>query len=78
VPKLRVASVHPAIFLVPAIDASALVYLSQPRHGIVRTTLDIPVLAPSSARVSSDSGRVTIPPKLGSGLGWRRWTTRFG
>lgn len=48
-PKLRVASVHLAIFLVSALDASALVYVSQPRNGIVRTTVDIPVLAPITA-----------------------------
>ena len=33
-------------FLVTAITASGLVYLSQPRNGVVRATVDIPVLTP--------------------------------
>ena len=38
-----------AFFVVAAIAASALVYLSQPRNGVVRATVDIPVLAPITA-----------------------------
>jgi len=38
--------VYAAIFLVAALGASVLVYLAQPRNGIVRATVDIPVLAP--------------------------------
>jgi Flp pilus assembly protein CpaB len=35
-----------AFFVVAAIAASALVYLSQPRNGVVRAKVDIPVLTP--------------------------------
>jgi pilus assembly protein CpaB len=38
-----------AFFVVAAIAASALVYLSQPRNGVVRATVDIPVLTPITA-----------------------------
>ena len=38
-----------AFFLVAAIAASALVYLSQPRNGVVRAKVDIPVLTPITA-----------------------------
>ncbi|HEV8697702.1 MAG TPA: RcpC/CpaB family pilus assembly protein [Candidatus Limnocylindrales bacterium] len=41
--------VYATIFLVAALSASALVYLAQPRNGIVRATVDIPVLAPITA-----------------------------
>jgi pilus assembly protein CpaB len=36
-------------FVVAAIAASALVYLSQPRNGVVRAKVDIPVLTPITA-----------------------------
>lgn len=38
-----------AFFVVAAVAASALVYLSQPRNGVVRATADIPVLTPITA-----------------------------
>jgi pilus assembly protein CpaB len=38
-----------AFFVVAAIAASALVYLSQPRNGVVRAKVDIPVLTPITA-----------------------------
>jgi len=38
-----------AFFVVAAIAASALVYLSQPRNGVVRAKVDIPVLSPITA-----------------------------
>ena len=38
-----------AFFVVAAIAASALVYLSQPRNGVVRATVDIPLLTPITA-----------------------------
>src|SRR5256712_28638 len=38
-----------AFFVVAAIGASALVYLSQPRNGVVRAKVDIPVLTPITA-----------------------------
>lgn len=38
-----------AFFLVAALGASALVYFAQPRNGIVRATIDIPVLTPITA-----------------------------
>jgi Flp pilus assembly protein CpaB len=41
--------VYTAIFLAAAISATALVYVSQPRNGIVRATADIPVLTPITA-----------------------------
>jgi Flp pilus assembly protein CpaB len=41
--------IYATIFLVAALSASALVYLAQPRNGIVRATVDIPVLAPITA-----------------------------
>lgn len=41
--------VYAAIFLVAALAASALVYLAQPRNGIVRASVDIPVLSPITA-----------------------------
>lgn len=41
--------VYAAIFLAAALAASALVYTAQPRNGIVRATVDIPVLSPITA-----------------------------
>lgn len=41
--------VYLAVFLVAALGASALVYLAQPRNGIVRATVHIPVLTPITA-----------------------------
>lgn len=41
--------VYLAVFLVAALGASALVYFAQPRNGIVRATVDIPVLTPITA-----------------------------
>src|SRR5919109_282084 len=41
--------VYLAFFLVAALGASALVYVAQPRNGIVRATTDIPVLTPITA-----------------------------
>lgn len=41
--------VYTAIFLGAAISATALVYVAQPRNGIVRATADIPVLTPITA-----------------------------
>jgi len=38
-----------AFFVVAAIAASALVYLSQPRNGVVRAKVDIPLLTPITA-----------------------------
>jgi len=38
-----------AFFVVAAMAASALVYLSQPRNGVVRAKVDIPVLTPITA-----------------------------
>ena len=38
-----------AFFVIAAIAASALVYLSQPRNGVVRAKVDIPVLTPITA-----------------------------
>jgi Flp pilus assembly protein CpaB len=43
--------VYLAVFLVAALGASALVYLAQPRNGIVRATVDIPVLTPITAEM---------------------------
>lgn len=43
--------VYLAVFLVAALGASALVYLSQPRNGIVRATVHIPVLTPITAEM---------------------------
>ena len=43
--------VYAAIFLVAALGASALVYLGQPRNGIVRAAVDIPVLSPITAEM---------------------------
>lgn len=40
-----------AFFLGAALGASALVYLAQPRNGIVRATVDIPVLTPITAEM---------------------------
>ena len=41
--------VYLTFFLVAAIGAGALVYVAQPRNGIVRATVDIPVLTPITA-----------------------------
>lgn len=41
--------VYLAFFLVAALGASALVFVAQPRNGIVRATTDIPVLTPITA-----------------------------
>jgi pilus assembly protein CpaB len=41
--------VYLAFFLVAAVGASALVYFAQPRNGVVRATVDIPVLGPITA-----------------------------
>ena len=41
--------VYLAFFLVAALAATALVYFAQPRNGVVRATVDIPVLAPITA-----------------------------
>ena len=38
-----------AFFVVAALGASALVYFAQPRNGLVRATVDIPVLTPITA-----------------------------
>lgn len=43
--------VYTAIFLAAALAAMALVYLAQPRNGIVRATVDIPVLSPITAEM---------------------------
>lgn len=43
--------VYLAFFLVAALGASALVYLAQPRNGIVRATTDIAVLTPITAEM---------------------------
>jgi pilus assembly protein CpaB len=43
--------VYLAVFLVAALGASALVYFAQPRNGIVRATVDIPVLTPITAEM---------------------------
>lgn len=41
--------IYLAVFLVAALGASTLVYFAQPRNGIVRATVDIPVLTPITA-----------------------------
>ena len=41
--------IYLAFFLVAALGASALVYLAQPRNGIVRATTDIAILTPITA-----------------------------
>lgn len=41
--------IYLAVFLVAALGASALVYVAQPRNGIVRATTDIAVLTPITA-----------------------------
>jgi pilus assembly protein CpaB len=43
--------VYLALFLIAALGASALVYFAQPRNGIVRATIDIPVLTPITAEM---------------------------
>jgi pilus assembly protein CpaB len=43
--------IYLAVFLVAALGASAFVYLAQPRNGIVRATVDIPVLTPITAEM---------------------------
>ena len=43
--------VYTAIFLAAAIGAMALVYLAQPRNGIVRAKTDIAVLTPITAEM---------------------------
>jgi Flp pilus assembly protein CpaB len=43
--------VYAAIFLVAALGASALVYVAQPRNGIVRAKVDIAVLTPITAEM---------------------------
>lgn len=43
--------VYLAFFLVAALGASALVYIAQPRNGIVRAMTDIPVLTPITAEM---------------------------
>lgn len=43
--------VYLGVFLIAALGASVLVYVAQPRNGIVRATVDIPVLTPITAEM---------------------------
>ncbi|NJD28069.1 MAG: hypothetical protein FIA92_07205, partial [Chloroflexi bacterium] len=62
--------IYLALFLVAALGASALVYLGQPRNGIVRATTDIAVLTPITADMVEivSVGPADAPPNAARSL----------